>query len=91
MSNYINYHKHSHYTAGIGMVDCNVKPIDYAERIIELKGNTFFTTEHGYGGDIFNYKTITNVLRVLIRVYEGKNFILDKSIYDPIISNLSSL
>ena len=32
MSNYINYHKHSHYTAGIGMVDCNVKPIDYAER-----------------------------------------------------------
>lgn len=60
MSNYINYHKHSHYTAGIGMVDCNVKPIDYAERIIELKGNTLFTTEHGYGGDIFNYKTVAD-------------------------------
>lgn len=59
MNNYNNYHKHSHYT-GVFMVDSNVKPIDYAKRCVELENENIFTTEHGYGGDIFNYKEVAD-------------------------------
>ena len=56
---YINYHKHTHYS-NIFTPDTHIKTNDYIDRIIELSDShpTYFTTEHGYGGDIFEAKTI---------------------------------
>ena len=49
---YNNYHKHTHYS-NISTLDCCVKPIDYINRAKELGHTTYFTTEHGYQGNIF--------------------------------------
>ena len=55
MNKYINYHKHDH-VSNIFTPDVNVKPIDYVNRILELGYDTYFTTNHGSGGDIFDSK-----------------------------------
>ena len=49
---YNNYHRHTHYS-NISTLDCCVKPIDYINRAKELGHTTYFTTEHGYQGNIF--------------------------------------
>ena len=58
MNRYNNYHKHSHYSNIFGGVDSCVKPIHYIERILELGEQNYFTTEHGFGGDIFEGRTL---------------------------------
>lgn len=54
---YNNFHKHTHYS-NICTLDVIVKPEDYMKRAIELGHTTYFTTEHGYTGDIFEAKTL---------------------------------
>lgn len=50
---YHNYHKHTH-ESNIRTIDCVVKPTDYFNRIVELGHNKYFTTEHGYQGNILD-------------------------------------
>jgi DNA polymerase III alpha subunit len=57
MNKYINYHKHDH-VSNIFTPDVNVKPIDYVNRILELGYDTYFTTNHGSGGDIFDSREV---------------------------------
>ena len=57
MNKYINYHKHDH-TSNIFTPDVNVKPIDYVNRILELGYDTYFTTNHGFGGDVFDSRDV---------------------------------
>ncbi len=52
MKRYNNYHKHTHYS-NISTLDVVTKPIDYINRAKELGHTTYFTTEHGYQGNIF--------------------------------------
>lgn len=59
MPNYINYHKHTH-GSNIFTPDTHIKTADYLARIKELDDGTdiYFTTEHGWGGDIFEADTL---------------------------------
>lgn len=57
MNRYNNYHKHDHIS-NIFTPDCNTKQEDYCKRAIELGHTSYFTTNHGSGGDIFEAKTI---------------------------------
>lgn len=54
---YNNYHKHDHIS-NIFTPDTNVKCKDYIERIKELGHDTYFTTNHGSGGDVFEALTL---------------------------------
>ena len=54
---YYNYHKHTHYS-NIRTQDCVSKPIDYIERAKELGHDSYFTTEHGWQGNIFECFTL---------------------------------
>lgn len=51
------YHKHTHYS-NIFTPDTHVKTQDYIARAKELEHSTYFTTEHGWGGDIFESNTL---------------------------------
>ncbi len=53
---YNNYHKHTH-VSNIFTPDTHIKADDYIKRAAELGHTTYFTTEHGTGGDIFECKT----------------------------------
>lgn len=48
---YHNFHKHTH-ESNIRTTDCVVKPTDYFQRMLELGHTKYFTTEHGYQGNI---------------------------------------
>ena len=54
---YNNYHKHTMYS-NLRTLDCVVKPIDYINRAKELGHNTYFTTEHGFQGNIYEAFTL---------------------------------
>lgn len=54
---YENYHKHTHYS-NIKTLDCVVKPEDYCKRAVELGHKNYFTTEHGYQGNIYEANTL---------------------------------
>ena len=54
---YNNYHKHTMYS-NLRTLDCVSKPIDYINRAKELGHTTYFTTEHGYQGNIFETHTL---------------------------------
>ena len=54
---YNNYHKHTMYS-NLRTLDCISKPIDYIKRAKELGHTTYFTTEHGYQGNIFEAYTL---------------------------------
>lgn len=54
---YNNYHKHTMYS-NLRTLDCISKPIDYIKRAKELGHTTYFTTEHGYQGNIFEAHTL---------------------------------
>lgn len=59
MKRYNEYHKHSH-RSNIYTPDSHVKNEDYAKRAVELGHTTLFSTEHGYGGSIFEMVTLGN-------------------------------
>ena len=54
---YNNYHKHTHYS-NIRTLDCVSKPEDYIKRAVELGHTAYFTTEHGYQGNIYEAYTL---------------------------------
>lgn len=54
---YNNYHKHTMYS-NLRTLDCVVKPIDYINRAKELGHTTYFTTEHGFQGNIYEAFTL---------------------------------
>lgn len=54
---YNNYHKHTHYS-NISTIDVVSKPEDYMKRAVELGQNIYFTTEHGYTGNIYEAMTL---------------------------------
>ena len=54
---YNNFHKHTMYS-NLRTLDCVSKPIDYINRAKELGHITYFTTEHGYQGNIFEAYTL---------------------------------
>lgn len=54
---YNNYHRHTMYS-NLRTLDCVSKPIDYINRAKELGHTTYFTTEHGYQGNIFEAHTL---------------------------------
>ena len=54
---YNNFHKHTMYS-NLRSLDCVSKPIDYINRAKELGHTTYFTTEHGYQGNIFEAYTL---------------------------------
>ena len=54
---YNNYHKHTHYS-NIRTLDCISKPEDYIKRAVELGHDTYFTTEHGFQGNIYEAQTL---------------------------------
>ena len=57
MQRYNNYHKHTHYS-NIKTLDCISKPEDYIKRAVELGHTTYFTTEHGFQGNIYEAHTL---------------------------------
>lgn len=57
MIRYNNYHKHTHYS-NVRVLDCVTKPEDYMKRAKELGHTTYFTTEHGFQGNIFEAFTL---------------------------------
>lgn len=54
---YCNYHKHDHISS-IFTPDTHICCEEYVKRAVELGHTTYFTTNHGSGGDIFEAKTI---------------------------------
>lgn len=54
---YENYHKHTHYS-NIRTLDSVCKPEDYMKRAVELGHKLYFTTEHGFQGNIFEAYTL---------------------------------
>ncbi len=54
---YNNYHKHTHYS-NIKTLDCISKPEDYMKRAVELGHTIYFTTEHGFQGNIYEAYTL---------------------------------
>lgn len=54
---YNNFHKHTHYS-NLRTLDCVVKPEDYCKRAVELGHTTYFTTEHGFQGNLFEAQTL---------------------------------
>lgn len=54
---YNNYHKHTHYS-NIRTLDVIVKPEHYIKRAKELEHNTYFTTEHGWGGNVWEAQAL---------------------------------
>lgn len=54
---YNNYHKHTHYS-NIRTLDCVSKPEDYMKRAVELGHTAYFSTEHGFQGNIFEAYTL---------------------------------
>lgn len=57
MSNYLNYHKHTHVSS-IFSPDSNEHAEAYVKKCVEYGMDSFFTTEHGTMGDIFEAKTL---------------------------------
>ena len=49
---YHNYHKHTCYS-NLRTLDCVSKPIDYINRAKELGHTSYFTTEHGWQGNLW--------------------------------------
>ena len=54
---YENYHKHTMYS-NLRSLDCVVKPEEYMKRAVELGAQCYFTTEHGFQGNIFEAYTL---------------------------------
>lgn len=68
MQRYENYHKHTHYS-NITTLDVIVKPEDYMKRAKELGHKIYFTTEHGYNGNI--YEALTLAEKYDLKVVSG--------------------
>lgn len=57
MNSYLNYHKHTHVSS-IFTPDSNEHAEAYIKKCVEYGMDSYFTTEHGSFGDIFEAKTL---------------------------------
>lgn len=76
---YNNFHKHTH-KSNIFSPDTHIKAKDYISRMKELRQNTYFTTEHGFGGDIFEARRLCDL--------EGFNCVFAIEAYCVLDSNI---
>ena len=69
-----NYHSHKTYS-NIKSLDVVAKPIEYIIRAIELDGKEaiYFTTEHGYQGNVYEAHTLCNEVCVKL-TQENKEY-----------------
>lgn len=88
---YHNYHKHDTY-GNIRSLDCVVKPIEYINRAKELDKDKaiFFSTNHGYQGNIHECYTLCkeNNVKLIVGVeayYVSNRFEKDRSNYHIVI------
>ena len=88
---YNNYHKHDVY-GNIRALDTITKPIDYIKRAKELDGDKaiFFSTNHGYQGNIFEYYNLCKENNVKLiggveTYYVSNRLEKDKSNYHLVI------
>lgn len=67
-----NYHSHKIYS-NIKSLDVVTKPIEYIVRAIELDGKDaiYFTTEHGYQGNVYEANTLCN--EVCVKLTQENN------------------
>lgn len=67
-----NYHSHKIYS-NIKSLDVVAKPIEYIVRAIELDGKDaiYFTTEHGYQGNVYEAHTLCN--EVCVKLTQENN------------------
>ena len=86
---YNNYHKHSH-RSNVYTVDTHIRNEDYCKRAVELGHTTLFSTEHGYGGSIFEIVVLAEKYN-LKPIYAIEGYIVadatskDKSNYHIVI------
>ena len=90
---YNNYHKHTHYS-NLRTLDVITKPIDYINKAKELSQDTYFTTEHGWGGNIWEAYDLCqqNNLKCIYGVeayYVDDRFQKDRSNWHLIIISLN--
>lgn len=74
---YFNFHKHTHYS-NLRTLDCVVKPEDYCKRAKELGHTAYFTTEHGYTGNVFEANTLCNKYGLKLIVGAEVYFVPDR-------------
>ena len=69
-----NYHSHKMYS-NVKSLDVVAKPIEYIVRAIELDGKEaiYFTTEHGYQGNVYEAHTLCNEVCVKL-TQENKEY-----------------
>lgn len=91
MKRYNNYHKHDYY-GNIKSLDVVVSPLEYIQRAKELDGDKaiFFSTNHGYQGNIYEYYTLCkeNNVKLIVGVeayYVPDRFEKDRRNYHLII------
>ena len=67
-----NYHSHKIYS-NIKSLDVVAKPIEYIVRAIELDGKDaiYFTTEHGYQGNVYEAHTLCS--EVCVKLTQENN------------------
>lgn len=79
---YNNYHSHKIYS-NIRSLDVITKPKQYLDRMRELGHNIYFTTEHGYQGNVYEAYTLCNSKEykdLNIKLVVGAEFYYVKSI-----------
>ena len=75
---YENYHKHSH-RSNIYTPDTHIKNEDYCKRAVELGHKNIYSTEHGYGGDIFEMVELAEKYN-LNPIYAVEGYIVNNAI-----------
>jgi DNA polymerase III alpha subunit (gram-positive type) len=86
---YNDYHKHTHQS-NLRTLDCIVKPQEYIDRAVELGHTTYFTTEHGWGGNVWDAysKCQEKGLKMVFGVeayYVDDRFVKDRGNYHIIL------
>ena len=86
---YNNYHSHKIYS-NIRSLDVITKPKQYLDRMRELGHNIYFTTEHGYQGNVYEANTLINSKEykdLNIKLVVGSEFYYVKDIKEKDRSN----
>ena len=91
---YNNYHSHKMYS-NIKSIDVITKPRQYMERMKELGHNIYFTTEHGYQGNVFEAHMLCKEYGFKLVVgaelyYVNNRYEKDKSNYHIVIICLNT-
>lgn len=78
---YENYHKHTHYS-NLATLDVIVKPEDYIKRAKELGQTIYFTTEHGYTGNVYEARTLCDKYQLKLVAGMEAYYVEDRKLKD---------